>query len=413
MAAAVAWQWFGRAPEIVTLKVGSGPYGSDSYALMRHVADVVERHGSGIRLDVRSTRDPSDNISLLNNRRIDLATIRADTPVVTDVRIVADLFPDYFQLVVRDDTGVRTVSDITRLHIAIPEFGTDAFRSFWVLADHYDLSTTGFDWSAVKFDEARRGLLSGRYDGVFTVRSLRDESLIRMFEDAQTKRLRLRYLPIRQASAIALKRPFLTPASIPVGAFTGASPVPGSDTPTPAVERILVTREDVPEAAIRELTAILFEHRLDLTIRFSLASAISKPDESRGLSMPLHAGSEAFYNRDQPSFLQQNAEPIALVVTVLAMLGSGVLALRRRLVSAQKNRADVYNYKLLELRERARGAASEAELTQLRDELDTVLETMVVALDTDEVSDEGFQSFALLWELVRDAIRERRIEIVT
>lgn len=409
-AAGGGWWWISRDRQPVVLTVGSGPFGSDSDALMRHVADVVARHSKTLRLAVRATRDPSENIARLNSRQIDLAVIRADTPVVSDVRMIAGLFPDYFQIVVRADAPARSVADLPGLRIAIPQFGTDAFRSFWVLADHYDLPVTNYNWRAVPFEAAAAGLLAGRYDALFTVRSLRDETLLRMFEDAQLKGLKLRYIPIEQAAAIALKRPFLRPETMPVGAFTGALPVPGGQTPTAAVERILVSRADVPDDAIRELTSILFEHRLDLTIRFSLASAISEPDLSRGLNVPLHDGAAAFFDRDKPSFIQENAEPIALGVTLLAMAFSGLLALRRRLVNRQKNRADVYNYRLLDLLARARQARTAGEIDQLRGELDAILETVVVALDTDEVTDEGFQSFFLLWESVRATLRECRLD---
>ncbi|WP_165784282.1 TAXI family TRAP transporter solute-binding subunit [Zhengella mangrovi] len=405
------WWWINRDHAPVVLTVGSGPYGSDSNVLMRHIAEVVERHSHTLRLAVRSTRDPSENIARLNTRQIDLAVIRADTPVVSDVRMIADLFPDYFQIVVRDSAPARKVADLPRLRVAIPEFGTDAFRSFWVLADHYDLPVTNDYWRSVPFGQATAGLLSGRYDALFTVRSLRDETLLRMFGDAQLKSIRLRYIPVEQAAAIALKRPFLRPEIMPVGAFTGAAPVPEGQTPTAAVERILVSRADIPAEAIRELTSILFEHRLDLTMRFSLASAISKPDLQRGLNVPLHDGAAAFYDRDEPSFIQQNAEPLALGVTLLAMAFSGLLGLRRLMTNKQKNRADVYNYRLLDLNTRARTATSRDELATLRDELDAILETVVVALDTDEVTDEGFQSFSLLWESVRDTLRERRADL--
>ncbi|MCB1418538.1 MAG: hypothetical protein KDJ74_05870 [Notoacmeibacter sp.] len=408
LAALAGWYWVSREPEIVVLRVGAGPFGSDSYELMRHTAEVVERHSKSLRLSVRATRDPSESISLLNSGKIDLGAIRADTPVISNVRMIASLFPDYFQIVVRNDAPAWTVNDLPKLKIAIPDFGTDGFRSYWIVADHYDLPVNRPTWTATSFPEAAKGLLSGQFDAMFTVRSLRDDMLLRMFEEAQLKQLKLRYIPIPQAAAIALKRPFLESAVMPVGAFTGALPVPGSETVTAAVQRILVSRAEVPEDAIRELTAILFEHRLDLTIRFSLASAIRQPDEARGLNVPLHDGAAAFFNRDNPSFIQENAEPIALGVTLFAMMISGLLAIRRRLDARQKNRADVYNYRLLELNAQARQASNIDDLSRLRNELDEILETVVVALDTDEVTEEGFQSFSLLWGSVRDTIRERR-----
>lgn len=409
--AAGAWWWIERDREPVVLRVGTGPVGSDSYVLMREVADVAARHDKPVRLDVLATRDPSQNIALLNAGSIELAAIRADTPVVSTIRIVADLYPDYFQLIARSDAPIYTINDLSKIRIAIPAFGTDAFRSFWTVANHYNFAIDAIDWTATGFTEAKDGLLDSTYDAIFTVRSLRDADLLRMFLDAGIKRMPLRYIPVDQAQAISLKSPFLEPGTIPHGAFTSLTTLPQREILTASVMRILVTRDDIPAEAIRALTEVLFEHRLDLTIRFSLASAIRQPDESHGLNVPLHDGAAQFYTRDEPSFLQENAEPIALVITVCAMLFSALLALRSRLVAAQKNRADRYNYQLLDLNTRALAAGSADELDSLRRELNDVLETVVVALDTDEVTDEGFHSFSLLWENVRDTIREREAKL--
>lgn len=411
-AAAGAWLWIERDRPPVVLTVATGPFGSDTYQLMREVADVVERHSGRVRLVVRASRDSSQNIARLNNRTTDVAVIRADTPVVADVRVIARLFPDLFQIIVRGDSPVRGVNDLAGASVSIPEYGTDAFRSFWVIGDHYDLPIERFDWRAEPFPRGAKRLLSGDADALFTIRSLRDTKLIRLFEDAQLKGILLRYVPVEQADAIALKRPFLSAGTVPKGAFTGATPVPFTDTPTAAVERILVTRADVDTEAIRELTRILFEYRLDLTIRFALASAISAPDMEAGLSVPLHPGAQAFYDRDQPGFFQENAEPLALLVTVLTLIVSALLALRSRLLAKQKNRADTYNHQLLTIRKSAEHAGDPAELRKLKQDLNAVLETVVIALDTDEVTDEGFQSFSLLWDAVRETINDRMAELV-
>ncbi|MBO6638600.1 MAG: TAXI family TRAP transporter solute-binding subunit [Roseitalea sp.] len=407
----LTWQWIDRdrAPSVLT--VATGPAGSDAHTLMREAAEVTARHSDSLRLRVVSSRDASQNIALLNAKRIDAAVIRADTPVFTDIRGIANLYPDLFHIIVRDDVRAYSVHDLDQITISIPDYDTANFRSFWVVGDHYDLAIGGFEWTAEPFVDGAERLLDGDVDALFAVRSMRDRQLIRMFEDAQLTGLKLRYIPIRQADAIAVKRPFLAPSAVPMGGLTGALPVPTGPTPTLSVARVLVTRSDVDAEAIRELTRILFEHRMDLTIRFALASAITAPDTTRGLSVPLHEGAEAFFNRDEPSFVQENAEPLALLVMIMTGLISGMLALRSRFVANQKNRADVYNYQLLDIQERAADATTRAELTILKGELNAVLHTVVRALDTDEVTDEGFQSFSLLWEAVRETINDRAAEM--
>lgn len=407
------WWYLVRVPEIVVLKVGAGPYRSDSYELMKEVAEVVERHGQGVRLEIIATKDSSENISLLNRAKLDVATIRSDTPVVSDIRLIANLFPDFFQLIARSDAAISGVSDLIGKRIAIPPYGTDEFRSFWVIGDHYDLPINGMKWQPMALIKAKDQLLAGKVDAIFTVRSLRDRLLLNLYEDATLKKLKLNFIEIDQADAIALKRPFVQVANVPRGGFIGAVPTPSRAKKTATVNRMLVTRSNIDEEAVQELTRVLFEHRLDLIIRFALASAILKPESGIGISAPLHPGAEAYFNRDQPSFIQENAEPIALVITVFAMMFSGLLALRKRLGNTQKDRMDSYNYMLLDIAEGARAAKDKAEIMQLKEQMFGILEMVVKALDTDEVTEGGFQSFSLLWESVREVVKERAAELET
>ena len=405
------YYFINQEQEPVTLTIGAGPFNSDSHQLMKEVADVVSRHSDTLKIEVRSTRDSSQNISLLNEGTVDVATIRSDTPVVNNVRMIANLFQDYFQIISRSDRPVFKVGDLTGKRVAIPLFGTDEFRSFWIIADHYDLPIAGVNWLVMDFEKATDSLLNGDIDVIFTVRSLRDRLLLNFFEDAELKNLALRYIAIDQAEAIAIKRPFLEVGKVPKGAFLGKGPTPRGNTTTATVSRILVTRDDIDPNAIRELTRILFEHRLDLTIRFALASAIRKPDPDNGLGIPLQDGAQQYFDRDEPSFIQENAEPLALLVTLTAMLGSMMFALRSRFLSSQKNRMDSYNYDLLEIAELARNSDDTARIRELKGELFLVLERVVRALDRDAVTEEGFQSFSLLWESVREVLNDRLNEL--
>ena len=98
---------------------------------------------------------------------------------------------------------------------------------------------------------------------------------------------------------------------------------------------------------------------------------------------------------------------MALMVTTLAMLISAFIGLRRSLQNRAKNRGDVYNELLLDILKRARKSTTDSELYDMKLELNEVLETAVQALDTDKITEEGFQSFAFLWQTTRDTVQER------
>jgi uncharacterized protein len=408
----IAWMAL-RPAEIITLRVAAGQKGSDSYTLMTEIAEVASRSGKPIRLEVLATGDATDNIVQLNKHDVDLAVIRADTPVFSDVRIVADLYDDYFQLITRPGSGIYTLEQLSGKRIALPPPGTDGYKSFFVIVDHYDLDIGTMRWAAMSLDQARRKLINGELDAVFTVRSLRDPVLLRVVGDAEIAKLPLDILEIGQADAMILKRPLLSVGTIATGSLSGALPMPSHSIKTIIATRVLVAHENVDANAIRALTEVLFESRLDLTLRMPLAAAITKPDESAGLAVPLHQGASDYFNRNAPNFLEANSNSLGLLLTIAAMIVSGILAIRARLMAGQKNKADVYNYRLTELNKRALESDNSGDFAEIRTELASMMSTVIVALDKDEVTDEGFHSFSRIHDSVSASVRDAEMRLRT
>ena len=405
-----AWWWLRPPVEPTTLRVVAGPVGSDGYTLMREVAEVVERHSESVRLDVRPSRNSSINVLLIREGGADLATIEASTPPVAGVAFVADLFADHFLFMVDAASPIHSVIDLPGTRIAVPEAGTSEQRAFWAVIDHYGVAPASFRFLPMSAAEAGEAFLGGRVDAIFHLSSIRDPGVLAFIEESYRRRRPLRFVEIDQAPAMALKRPFLAAATVVKGAFNGDPPLPARDTQTASLHRLLVARNDVDPAAIAELARVIFEHRLDLVLRMPLSSRIAGPVEN-GISLPAHEGARRFYRRDEPTFLQENAEPMAFVVTIVMLLFSGLLALRRMVVARQKNRADNHNQALLALARRARAADSAGEVRAVRAELFELMERVVEALDVDKVSEEGFQSFSMIWESVRAVTRDRLSEL--
>ena len=403
--------------------------GSDAFVLMSEISEVVARHSDTVRLVVEEGSTSSNSISAINRRRVDMATIESNTPAYSDIKLVASLFADYFLLITRkvveqpklpfgqqamlDAAGVqpREVTDLPEMRIAIPPSGSAANRAFWSVVDHYKVPPEALRTVAVDTERAEVEFLAGRVAAIFVVSSLRDPFLLSFIGEAGLRNVALTFVPIDQADAMKLKRPYLNAETVVKGAFDGALPLPAENIVVPSLNRLLVAGDWVEEEAIRELVDVIFSNRLDLLIRMPLSSSISNPQDAGLVSLGLHEGAARFYNRAQPSFLQENAEPMALVVTISALRFSAALGLRRSLAGRAKNRADTYNDQLLDIARRARVTDDPTDLQALSDELAEVLETVVHALDTDQVTEEGFQTFGLLWGSVRDTLRDRQREV--
>ena len=128
--------------------------------------------------------------------------------------------------------------------------------------------------------------------------------------------------------------------------------------------------------------------------------------------MPLHEGADRYYTRNEPSFIVENAEPLALVVTVFAMLSSSLFALRTRFTATQKNRADRFNKEIMQLSHTISTAETIEELEACKVLLKETLRRAVEALDIDKVSDEGFQSFAFVWQTTERELDDRMSQLL-
>lgn len=395
------------------VRVAAGPKSDDAYAVLVEIAEVVERHNPSIKLKLIETPDSSENVVMLQNGDADLAAIRSDSPSFITARLVAILYRDYYLLIARAETNIRSVTDLAGKRIAVPPDGTSGQRNFWTIADHYDVQVQSLRWKAVPDHEAIALMHNGTIDAMFVVGSSRDAGILKMVGDDQRAghAPRFRFIPIDQASAMVLKRPFLSDGLLVKGAFFGNPPLPLRDIHTLSVLRYLIASNTADEDLVAEITSIIFEQRLDLVVRNPLAAQITPPELSDGPALPLHPGAARYFSRNEPSFLQENAEPIALGVTVLAMMFSGLIALRSRILANRKNRADHYNHDLLAIGRRARRADHFDQIEACRDDLSGVLERMVLDLDTDAVSEDGFQSFALTYRAVRDVIADASIKL--
>jgi hypothetical protein len=157
------------------------------------------------------------------------------------------------------------------------------------------------------------------------------------------------------------------------------------------------------------LTELLFQRRRELVIRTPLAGFIAAPDRAVGTFIPVHDGAQRYYDRDQPSYIQENAEPLALGLTLFVLLGSGLLQLT---TSRRKRRIDRYNNDVLVLYSEARGTRDPAQLRVYREQLMSILGRVVDDAEEGRITEEGFNLFSFTWRAVDQRFAElsRRVE---
>jgi len=400
-AAAIGLLWFVFAPaDAKRLIFAAGPREGEAFELATAIARVTE--ASGFELEVLETGGSAENLRLLEAGRVDLATIQAGTGTSARTRLIAQLYPDSYQLIVRDGTAIEAFPDLAGHRVAVPPTGSGQYASFWFLAEHYGLTERDFTALAMSADAADFAMILGAVDATFRVRAAGNASIRRLVRDHP-----MRLVPLPHGAALALKQPALSTGRIPEGSYSGDPPLPARDLPTVTVPRLLIARDDLDADLVQEFTQILFEKRALLVASNPLAGFIRPPGDDSNIAIPLHTGAQRYYDREKPGFLIANARLLATLLYVGAIMSSGFVALRARVQHMRRVRMGKYNRALMEVARQARALEDREALFELRDRLVDMLSEVVEDLDRERVTQDEFGHFSFTWQAVDGLVRDR------
>jgi TRAP transporter TAXI family solute receptor len=321
----------------------------------------------------KQTDGTQENLEMLEKKQTDLAAAQADILIMknlpslasingkpwnapppkqlTSSQLVSLLFPDAYQLVVRNDTNIKSVSDLAKdKKVAMPPREGGQIESFVFLMQYYGLITKNQQLvKIVEVGNTNKDVKDAlcnlkKVDAVFYVRAIDNENIREILSQCG------RLVPIDQAAAMTIKNPYLQEAQIPEGAYRGGiSPIPSNDVDskqkltTVSTPRLLLAHKDVDREAIRIVTKILYEHRQDFIKEMPLIANMSSPDNmKRGIGLPIHLGAQAYYDREKPSWLERYSESLAFLITIASIGLSGIFWLTQRFEQIRKNKADDY-----------------------------------------------------------------------
>ena len=394
--------WYAQSTRQYRLVIAAGQRSSQAFQLAEAFRKVVGRHYPEIKIEVFETRGSLHNAKLLDEGAVQLATVQADQAGGAAARMVADLYPDTFQIVVRGDSGVNSISDLIGKRIALPPEQSGEYEAFWFLANYYSLTTDNLKAFAGTERTTDWLLINGDVEALFRVRAPGDASILRLIRQVNGK-----VVPIPQASALQLRHPALEASTIPQGSYNGRPAIPG---------RVRVIGFDyideekmkmVIDALVAKLSSVLFEHRRELMELVAIAGLITAPDSSGQTLVPIHDGVRAFWDRDKPHFLQENAEPIALMLTIAVVIMSGYLQLATR---RRKKVMDGYNRELIGLARQARDAPDFTSLDACNEKLAEFVTRIVRATERGRINTAEFTLFNFAYDAVEDAIKDREIQ---
>ena len=399
LAALVLWLGSSRIERVA---IAGGPAGSETLVLTEAIATVLNEKNLGFRLLVFETGGSRQNLELLEKGRVDLAEIQGDTPTSDGVMGVTTLYQDAYHLISRAETGLGSFPELAGHRVAIPPSSSGQFNSFWFLARHFGITDDLPRALPMSEDAANFAMELGQVDAVFRVRAPGNDSIRQLIGDRN-----LQLVALEQAEALALKQPAISPGLIPRGSYRGNPALPGQNLDTAVVDRLLVARSDLDEGLVYRITRAIYENRSEILDHTLLAGFIGPlPDDSDSV-ITAHPGARSYFDREKPGIMQRNARLVSAILYVVAIVVSGLLALRTHWVRSRRLRMHVFNRRLMELASLVRTADGSEDLLAYKHQLMDILEEVVTDLERQKVSQDEFEHFSFTWQAVDALVRDR------
>jgi len=388
--------------QVHELTLATGTKTGTYYPFGKAMAEVVMQQNPRLRIKVVETQGAEENMGRLQANQAQLAIVQNNTAPLPEARVIASLFKEIFHLIVSEQSGIQSVSDLKGKNIALMAKGSGSYSSFWLVSKHYGLKASDFQFTAGSWTQATKLFASGEADAIFRVLPLGSDLVSDLLRNTQAK-----FVPIDQAAAIKIKGPYLEADVIPKGTYKGDPAVPDTDLSTVGVQATLLVRKDVDPVIVKEITRILFENRRNLVAANSLAAQISQPSGSGGFTLPIHEGAQAYYDREKPDFLAANSDVIGLSFSFFTLFASWLWQLRARFLQRRKKRSDKFNSIILNLIQRIRKARNIEEIDRLQEELFVIFKQVMGDLDKDRINSDAFHSFTFTWETALKFAAER------
>ena len=396
------FKWLPQYDKVQTVTIATNTKSSDEYRAVQAIAKVVNSSSDKLEIAIIETGGTAENIELLDAGLVDMCTMQGDYQAGRNTQLVSNLFMDVFQIIKQKDLEIDDISELVNKRIAISTESDAEFNSFKKIIEHFNLKTSDFILIKGNWEFTSWAFKNKEVDVLFKVRFPTSTSLRDLIMETNAD-----IMPIKQASAICLQYPIYQKTEIPRGAYSGSPVLPNQDILSIGIDRLLVTHSSVDVALVNEICETIFKKRRELSQEYEALGFAMPPNEYSFI--PLHQGTQNYLNNKEPNFLQQNSEPIALGITVMAIIFSTILQLFN---NQKKRRVLNHNKNLIQLKFKIERSTSLEQLEIYKDELSGFVARVVDDAVTGKISSTGFEFFSFTWEsiLVILSEKEKKLE---
>lgn len=256
----------------------------------------------GAQASAQTTGASAENTAKVSRGKAELGFAMADTVsdaylgdgnfkkygAIKNIRAVASLYPNYMQIVTVKSAGIKTLEDLRGKDLAVGALGSGTEIMAKRILESVGLTYKDVNADFLSFAEGIEGIKNGTTDVAFLSSGYPNSGIMEL---AATDDVEI--IPVPEELTLKLKEsyPAFEIGTIPADTYAGVS----EEMPTVKVNNLLITNKDLPNEAVYELTATLFDNLDALKAAHSAAKDIDLQKAVDELPLPLHPGAEKYF----------------------------------------------------------------------------------------------------------------------
>jgi len=283
------------------LLLATGGTAGTYYPLGGAIANIVNKRVPGISMSAQSTGASLENMRLINRGDVDLAIVQNDVAFqayngleafagkpIKNFGVVASLYPEVVQFVVKADGPIKTWADIKGKKISVGAPGSGTEVNARQVLEAYGMSYDDIQEQYLSFAESANQFKDGQIDGFFVTGGVPNPGIV----DVSTQH-KIKILPVSQEKMkeLADKYPFLAPTTIPANTYLNQTEA----TLTPAIMALIIAGNHMSEKEIYDITKVLFENGGDLAAAHAKGADVQLATALAGVATPLHPGAAKYF----------------------------------------------------------------------------------------------------------------------
>ena len=241
-----------------------------------------------------------ENIRLINKKEVELALVQSDTldqawngkeafkEPLKGMSVIATLYPEIVQVVVRADSPIKTFADLKGMKVGVGAPGSGTEINFRQLMDIYGLKKEDVNGQYLSYSESAEAFKDKHIDAFIATAGIPNAAIM----DVSTQNdIRILPIPADVSAKILKKYPFFAAVTIPANTYKGVT----QDVPTVAVNAVLIVGNQLKPEMVYQLTKALFENQAELASAHAKGKEVSLKYAVQGVSVPFHPGAVKYY----------------------------------------------------------------------------------------------------------------------